>query len=59
MKQEPYRYNLKCEKCKKPFKHFKASEMFCGPICQEEYHKEKYKWKIKKKNKSIPIYFQM
>ena len=43
MKQERYRYNRKCEKCTKPFKSDKASTMFCGPKCAEEYFEDKYK----------------
>ncbi len=42
MKQEPYKYNPKCENCKKRFSSYKQSEMFCCDDCKEEYFDKKY-----------------
>ena len=45
MGEEKYVYTLKCNnpKCNKKFPSHKASTMFCGTPCQEEYFEEKYK----------------
>ena len=42
MKQERYRYDRKCEKCKGHFQSDKASTMFCSDTCKDKYFKDKY-----------------
>ena len=42
MKQERYIYRPKCENCRNRFDSYKASKMFCGDTCSEEYFDKKY-----------------
>ncbi len=42
MKEERYRYNNKCENCKKYFKSDKASTRFCSENCMREYMDKRY-----------------